>query len=150
MRTLLTRDLGGSDAQEDDLNREAKKVRFEDYASLVICILSHGIKGHVYGVDWEPVLINELMYRFNDGNFEALEGKPKIFIVLACQGSNNQLASVNKIFGEQQNNMTLNANLEEMTAVTMSTKKPRDPKYAPFNNFLKLAIAEEFIAYTRE
>lgn len=63
----------------------------DQFASLVVCILGHGDKGVVFGVDSAPVLLNRLQYAFNTGTCPALEGKPKIFVILACQGNNNQL-----------------------------------------------------------
>lgn len=67
------------------------KGGLDQYGSLVVCILSHGEKGTVLGVDGAPVLINQLQYAFNGGNCPELAGKPKIFIILACQGNNEQM-----------------------------------------------------------
>lgn len=70
------------------LQSKAKK-KLEEYGSLVVCILSHGLKGVVHGVDLKAVPIEGLKYRF--GRCEALKEKPKMFIILACQGNNHQL-----------------------------------------------------------
>lgn len=73
-------------------NHLRKENDLEKYNSLVVCILSHGGKGTVMGVDGGNVEINQIKYAFNGGECEELNGKPKIFIILACQGSNPQTA----------------------------------------------------------
>ena len=57
----------------------------EDYDSFVCCILSHGKEGQVYGKDNQLVKIRDLSRKLAD--CESLIGKPKIFFIQACQGS---------------------------------------------------------------
>ncbi|XP_021253377.1 caspase-8-like [Numida meleagris] len=52
----------------------------------VCCILSHGKKGMIYGVDGQEVPIQELTTSFTGQNCRSLAGKPKVFFVQACQG----------------------------------------------------------------
>ena len=53
--------------------------------------MGHGDKGVLYGVDDVPVSLNEIQYEaFNDLTCPDLKGKPKVFIVLACQGEKIQ------------------------------------------------------------
>lgn len=59
------------------------------YGSLVVCILSHGSKGLVYGVDLKAVPIEGLKYKL--GRCKDLKEIPKMFVILACQGDNDQL-----------------------------------------------------------
>lgn len=67
------------------------KKSLKTYASLIVCLLGHGDKGVFLGVDDVPVSLNDLQYEaFNDQACPDLEGKPKIFIVLACQGGKIQ------------------------------------------------------------
>ena len=84
---------------------------YSSYGSLVICLLSHGDEGKfgvlflkiiiinkfclicigtVEGTDGIPVNINKLKYRFGFNQCPTLYGKPKIFIVQACQGNMRQ------------------------------------------------------------
>jgi hypothetical protein len=63
---------------------------FSSYASLVVCILSHGDEGVVEGVDGESIKINKLKYKFNSNDCPTLNGKPKIWIIQACQGKGIQ------------------------------------------------------------
>lgn len=65
----------------------ARKVDLSGYGSLVICLLSHGFEGYVLGSDNVPVNINRLKTKFSLQKCSHLYGKPKIFIVQACQGN---------------------------------------------------------------
>ena len=63
---------------------------FQGYASLVVCLLSHGGLGTVLGVDDQPVNVLELQWTFNSDSCPDLNDKPKIFIIQACQGEIGQ------------------------------------------------------------
>lgn len=54
--------------------------------AFVCCILSHGAKGAVYGVDLKPLSIKQLTRTFNASALSPLSGKPKVFLIQACQG----------------------------------------------------------------
>ncbi|NXR78006.1 CASP8 protein, partial [Pycnonotus jocosus] len=58
----------------------------EDKDCFVCCILSHGKKGIIYGVDGQEVPIRELTTAFTAQNCNSLAGKPKVFFIQACQG----------------------------------------------------------------
>ena len=65
---------------------------FQGYASLVVCLLSHGDQGTVCGVDNEEVNVVQLQYEiFNSESCPDLSDKPKIFIIQACQGDKKTL-----------------------------------------------------------
>lgn len=59
------------------------------YDSVIICVLSHGYKGIVYGANSVPVKIEDIEKLIIS---DRLIGKPKIFIVQACQGEETQRA----------------------------------------------------------
>lgn len=64
----------------------------KSYASLVVCLLGHGDKGVLQGVDGVSVSLNTIQYdAFNDQACPYLKGKPKIFIVLAFQGNKQKI-----------------------------------------------------------
>lgn len=63
-----------------------ESVRFD---SVIVCILSHGYKGVVYGVNSVPVKIESIEKLIIS---DRLIGKPKILIVQACQGEETQKA----------------------------------------------------------
>ena len=63
---------------------------FKGYASLVVCILSHGGPGTVEGIDGKPVNVSELQWAFSSEKCPDLQDKPKIFFIQACQGIKTQ------------------------------------------------------------
>ena len=73
---------------------ELDSCRKEDhtkYDAFVCCILSHGKLGSVYGVDGIPIAISDLQGLFAGVKCQSLAGKPKIFIINACQGGSKQI-----------------------------------------------------------
>jgi serine/threonine protein kinase len=61
------------------------KENFTQYASLVICVLSHGHQGAVYGTDGKSVALNTIKFKFNIEDCPSMQDKPKIFVFQACQ-----------------------------------------------------------------
>lgn len=55
--------------------------------SMVVCLLSHGLEGQIYGVDGVLVSIPDLLAMFNGYMAKDLIGKPKLFFIQACRGS---------------------------------------------------------------
>ncbi|XP_074545056.1 caspase-8-like [Halichoeres trimaculatus] len=54
--------------------------------AFICCILSHGDKGVVEGIDGKPLSIKEITRAFKATDQSALTGKPKVFLIQACQG----------------------------------------------------------------
>ena len=52
----------------------------------VLCILSHGGKGFVYGCDGGKVKVEGLMTQLDNRNCKAMMEKPKLIVIQACQG----------------------------------------------------------------
>ncbi len=77
------------------LKEEAKNINHKKYDSFILTVLSHGNKGIIYGRDGirgsppqNCVNIQKDILEVFDGNGSPdLHGKPKIFIIQACQGS---------------------------------------------------------------
>ncbi|XP_037998058.1 caspase-8-like [Motacilla alba alba] len=79
------------------MNLEGKKIydTVEEYSKkdhrnmdcFVCFIFSHGEKDKIKGVDDVCVNIEDLVSRFTGTNCPSLAGKPKVFIIQACQGS---------------------------------------------------------------
>ena len=61
------------------------------YDAFVCCILTHGKLGAVFGVDGIPIEIKDLQGLFAGIKCPSLVGKPKIFIINACQGRSKQI-----------------------------------------------------------
>ncbi|XP_060934069.1 caspase-8-like [Limanda limanda] len=54
--------------------------------AFICCILSHGLKGEVFGKDWKSLTIKQITKTFKSSDQSALTGKPKVFLIQACQG----------------------------------------------------------------
>eukprot|EP00064_Thunnus_orientalis_P015440 superscaffoldBa00002860_g15492 len=86
-----------NDLTADAMRREVKnlgKRNFLNEDALVVCILSHGEKGLVFGTDAKDVSLQELTRPFKSGQAPTLAGKPKLFFIQACQGSGYQRGSM--------------------------------------------------------
>nr|AVD97789.1 caspase 8 [Miichthys miiuy] len=80
-----------------DIRHKIKELGRRNFLNddvLVVCVLSHGEKGCVFGTDEKPVELRELTEPFTSGRAPTLAGKPKLFFIQACQGSNYQAGSV--------------------------------------------------------
>lgn len=77
------------DLTAEEIRKTVNIFRSEDHEDkdcFVCCILSHGKKGIIYGVDGQEVPIRELTASFTAQNCISLAGKPKVFFIQACQG----------------------------------------------------------------
>lgn len=68
-----------------------KKVQPND-SIFVLCILSHGIEGHVYGVDSVPIKVQDIQDLLDSKDARILLGKPKVLLIQACQVIKNKPA----------------------------------------------------------
>ncbi|XP_034411052.1 caspase-8-like isoform X2 [Cyclopterus lumpus] len=58
--------------------------------AFICCILSHGGKGVVFGVDQQPLSLKQITGTFKPTAQSTLAGKPKVFLIQACQGAQTQ------------------------------------------------------------
>ncbi|XP_052224167.1 caspase-3-like [Dreissena polymorpha] len=63
----------------------AKKIDHTNYDCFVCCILTHGELNHLCGSDGEPIPLKKLTNNFNIDSCPGLAGKPKLFLLQACQ-----------------------------------------------------------------
>ncbi|XP_020505295.1 caspase-8 [Labrus bergylta] len=89
---VVHRDLT-ADAMQREVTKLSKRSFLEEDA-LVICVLSHGEKGSVYGSDEKEVYIKDLTLPFTSEKAPTLAGKPKLFFIQACQGKGYQGGAV--------------------------------------------------------
>ncbi|XP_029380439.1 caspase-8 [Echeneis naucrates] len=82
-----------ADSIRQKLSELGEQNFFNDDA-LVICVLSHGEKGCVFGTDENKVLLKELTSPFSSKNAPTLSEKPKLFFIQACQGKSFQEGSM--------------------------------------------------------
>lgn len=72
----------------DICNRIAELEMLKEHTALFVAILSHGEKNDfVYGSYGNAVQIDDLIEPFRGSNCPGLAGKPKIFLVNACRGT---------------------------------------------------------------
>ena len=81
--------------EAEELHQTLKNLAKDDwtgYASVVVCLLSHGGLGTICGVDsYREVNVMQLQHEvFNSVTCPGLEDKPKIFIIQGCQGNIGQ------------------------------------------------------------
>lgn len=58
--------------------------------AFMCCILSHGEKGAVFGIDSQPLCIKQIIRTFKATDQSKLTGKPKLFLIQSCQGKKIQ------------------------------------------------------------
>lgn len=52
----------------------------------IVCILSHGEEGYIFGADGKKFELDAVFSLFDNTCCPNLRGKPKIFIIQACRG----------------------------------------------------------------
>ncbi|KAK3585454.1 hypothetical protein CHS0354_003301 [Potamilus streckersoni] len=74
-------------AQMMDILVQAAQFDHSDADCFVCVLLSHGEEGIIFGVDG-PLEIKNIFNLFKGQNCRTLAGKPKLFFIQACRGSN--------------------------------------------------------------
>uniref|UniRef100_UPI0037E73465 caspase-2 isoform X3 n=1 Tax=Semicossyphus pulcher TaxID=241346 RepID=UPI0037E73465 len=54
--------------------------------SCVVCLLSHGVEGAIYGTDGELLQLDWVFEAFDNVHCPLLQNKPKMFFIQACRG----------------------------------------------------------------
>lgn len=90
--------------------RKAINKKFEnDHSVFVLCILSHGRKGIIYGSNTKPVSIDNIEQTLRES--PVLAGIPKIMFIQACQGTDSMQAFSMITTDGPQSRSTLKPNL---------------------------------------
>ena len=66
--------------------KDVAAMDYKHYDCLLVAILTHGIKGKLYGIDGVAIPVEDLTTLFNGDQYPSLIGKPKIFLLQACRG----------------------------------------------------------------
>lgn len=74
-------------AQMMDILVQAAQFDHSDADCFICVLLSHGEEGVIFGVDG-PLEIKNIFNLFKGQNCRTLAGKPKLFFIQACRGSN--------------------------------------------------------------
>ncbi|XP_039458569.1 caspase-8-like [Oreochromis aureus] len=128
----------------DQMKKELDHLRRNDFTNhdaLVVCVLSHGEKGCVFGTDGKKVLLKELTDPFTSRQAPALTGKPKLFFIQACQGDEYQRGYYPSSLGPGENE---NQNKETWQADD-SIPDEAVPELADF--LMGMATVEEFRSF---
>lgn len=78
-----------NDGGAAEIKKRLRQLSLEDHSSadcLVVCVLSHGEKGVLWGSD-NRYSVDDLYSHFTSNKCPSLAGKPKLFFVQACQGN---------------------------------------------------------------
>ncbi|XP_062336943.1 caspase-8-like [Osmerus eperlanus] len=107
--------------------------------ALICCALSHGERGGICGIDDTVLSIDEMSSTFIGSKCPALSGKPKVFILQACQGSKVQ-SGVQVDSAEKE---------EEMETDTVPGSTSQQPYYIPEEaDFLKaFSTVETYVSF---
>lgn len=89
--------------------------------AFICCILSHGDKGVVLGCDGESLSIKQITRTFKATDQSTLTGKPKVFLIQACQGRKIQPGVSLKDNLEADDSQSLSIPEEADVLVAMAT-----------------------------
>ncbi|XP_072297166.1 caspase-8 [Eucyclogobius newberryi] len=115
-----------SDEIKDLLNNKGSRD-FHNEDALVVCVLSHGEYGCVFGSDEKKVSIRELTQPFTSTRAPSLAGKPKLFFIQACQGNSYQAGSLP--FAPKPEGKTEPQSLEEDAGPLQGETVPSDADF---------------------
>lgn len=107
--------------------------------ALVVCVLSHGELGCVFGTDETKVFIRDLTCPFTSDRAATLAGKPKLFFIQACQGGSYQRGSLLLPRKEETERQT---NLEEDAGPIRGETVPSQADF-----LLGMATVQEFKSF---
>ncbi|XP_062421632.1 caspase-2 isoform X2 [Pungitius pungitius] len=78
-----------------DLTAQGMKACIEEFSrrpghqtmdSCVVCLLSHGVEGAIYGTDGRLLQLDWVFESFDNAHCPLLQNKPKMFFIQACRG----------------------------------------------------------------
>ncbi|XP_063318992.1 caspase-8-like [Pelmatolapia mariae] len=113
-------------AQMQNEIRMYSKRNFVNDDALVVCVLSHGEKGCVFGTDGEKVFLQDMMLPFTSGRTPTLAGKPKLFFIEASQSDGYEKGHCPSSLGpgeEREKQFFLEGNSEADFLIGMATVK---------------------------
>ncbi|MCJ8728604.1 hypothetical protein PDJAM_G00006480 [Pangasius djambal] len=94
LRRLFT-EMDFTVSLQKDLTVQAMRACIEQFARqpehavsdcCVVCLLSHGVEGSIYGVDGKLLELDWVFERFDNARCPLLQNKPKMFFIQACRG----------------------------------------------------------------
>ncbi|KAF5907712.1 chloride channel protein 1-like, partial [Clarias magur] len=94
LRRLFT-ELNFTVYLKKDLTLQAMRACIEQFARqpeharsdcCVVCLLSHGVEGSIYGIDGKLLELEWVFEQFDNAHCTLLQNKPKMFFIQACRG----------------------------------------------------------------
>ncbi|XP_059056977.1 caspase-8-like [Achroia grisella] len=85
---VIPRDNLDKETMLEDIKNVIKYRVHENHSMFMLCILSHGIKGHVYAADSVEVKIEEIVKLLDCDDVKHIRGMPKVIVIQACQVNN--------------------------------------------------------------
>lgn len=83
--TTVQRDLTAQD-MATCIENLARRPEHRAMDSCVVCLLSHGVDGAIYGTDAKLLQLDSVFKAFDNSGCPLLQNKPKMFFVQACRG----------------------------------------------------------------
>ena len=75
--------------KREEIFKVLDNISYEDHSNydcFVLCLMSHGSEGFVYGADGGRVLLENVRDFFSNSRCITLQGKPKLFVIQASRG----------------------------------------------------------------
>ncbi|XP_054477598.1 caspase-2 isoform X3 [Anoplopoma fimbria] len=94
LRKVFT-ELDYSVTVQRDLTAQGMRTCIENFCrrtdhrtvdSCVVCLLSHGVEGAIYGTDGQLLQLDWVFESFDNAHCPLLQNKPKMFFIQACRG----------------------------------------------------------------
>eukprot|EP00063_Salmo_salar_P063567 XP_014038402.1 PREDICTED: caspase-2-like [Salmo salar] len=63
-----------------------RQQQHQTVSSCVVCLLSHGVEGAIYGTDGQLLELDWVFEAFDNAHCPLLQNKPKMFFIQACRG----------------------------------------------------------------
>ncbi|XP_041758687.1 caspase-2 [Coregonus clupeaformis] len=63
-----------------------RRQEHQTLSSCVVCLLSHGVEGAIYGTDGQLLELDWVFEAFDNAHCPLLQNKPKMFFIQACRG----------------------------------------------------------------
>ncbi|XP_016419270.1 caspase-2-like isoform X1 [Sinocyclocheilus rhinocerous] len=90
-----------AEAMRRCLEQFAQRQEHAQYDCTVVCLLSHGIEGSVYGTDGQLLELDWVFEVFDNTRCPLLQNKPKMFFIQACRGEEMD-SGVDQLDGQER------------------------------------------------
>ncbi|MBN3308485.1 CASP2 protein, partial [Amia calva] len=104
-----------AEEMRSSLLRFSQKALLRRADACVVCLLSHGVEGSVYGTDGQLVELDWLFQVFDNAHCPQLQNKPKMFFIQACRGEDTD-SGVDQRDGEGEGERTASPGCEQRDA----------------------------------